>query len=69
MSNHPFHACATCIHYTVDKTDKGVSFRCSRLGFATNPKYQFNCWTPKENVVQLMKKRGFEKEGDFNVSS
>lgn len=48
-----FHCCATCIHYRVEKKDK-TTYLCSRLGYQTNPKYKFNCWTPKENVKILM---------------
>lgn len=69
MGNNPFHACATCTHFTVIKNETNVNYRCSRLGYDTSPKYQFHCWTPKEHVIQLMKKRGFEKEGESNVSS
>ena len=62
MSNltNRFHACATCIHYKVIKEDKKITYQCSRLGYETNPKYQFHCWQPTEVVKQLMKKEGIE---------
>jgi hypothetical protein len=34
-----------------------ITYLCSRLGFETKPKHQFNCWTPKEEVVKLMNKK------------
>jgi hypothetical protein len=51
-----YHCCATCQHYRVEKTASGHASKCSRLGFATEPKYQFNCWDPKEQVRKLMEK-------------
>ncbi|TYS74834.1 hypothetical protein FZC75_02940 [Sutcliffiella horikoshii] len=51
-----FHACATCKHYQVIKLDTHSIYRCSRLGFETKPHYKFDCWQPKENIIQLMKK-------------
>ncbi|WP_180953467.1 hypothetical protein [Bacillus sp. T33-2] len=56
MSN-PFHACATCIHFTAARQDGVVKYYCSRLNYETKTHYQFNCWTPKEHVVKLMEKR------------
>ncbi|MGZ4123847.1 MAG: hypothetical protein ACXVOI_11675 [Tumebacillaceae bacterium] len=53
-----FHCCATCEHYRAEKTPAGLQTKCSRLGFATHPKYQFNCWSPKANVRKLMEKEG-----------
>lgn len=50
-----FHCCATCKHFRVEKNSK-TTYSCSRLGYETNPKYKFNCWDPKENVKELMKK-------------
>ncbi|XKE51449.1 hypothetical protein LG279_11880 [Sutcliffiella horikoshii] len=51
-----FHACATCKHYQVIKLTTHTIYRCSRLGFKTKPNYKFDCWQPKENIIQLMKK-------------
>ncbi|MCM3617298.1 hypothetical protein M3936_06890 [Sutcliffiella horikoshii] len=51
-----FHACATCIHYHVIKIDTRTIYRCNRLGYETKPYFKFECWQPKENVIQLMKK-------------
>ncbi|MDQ0337510.1 hypothetical protein J2S00_000280 [Caldalkalibacillus uzonensis] len=53
-----FHCCATCIHFKVEKGHSHITYRCARLGYETKPAYQFNCWEPKENVRQLMTKRG-----------
>lgn len=50
-----FHCCATCVHFKVEKNPR-TTYRCSRLGYDTNPKYKFNCWDPKENVRALMNK-------------
>ncbi|WP_409298400.1 hypothetical protein V1498_09050 [Peribacillus sp. SCS-26] len=33
-----------------------MKYKCTRLGFDTMPRYQFNCWKPKEQVVRLIKK-------------
>lgn len=54
---NPFHCCATCIHFRVEKTTEKVAFRCSRLTYETRPNYRFQCWTPKERVRQLMEAR------------
>ncbi|WP_317987116.1 hypothetical protein [Sutcliffiella rhizosphaerae] len=57
MSKHNrFHACATCQHYEVVKSQERTRYHCSRLGYDTRPHYQFNCWQPKENVLKLMEK-------------
>jgi hypothetical protein len=52
-----YHCCATCTHFKAEKTQSGMIYFCSRLGYETNPKYQFNCWNPKENIRKLMDKR------------
>ncbi|WP_180954167.1 hypothetical protein [Bacillus sp. M6-12] len=54
---NPFHCCASCAHYRVVKEAGKKAFLCSRLGFETMPKYQFNCWAPKESTKRLMEKR------------
>lgn len=59
---NPFHACATCIHFQSKKTENGLTYTCTRLKYETKPNYQFNCWTPKEHVKKLMKKRMGEKQ-------
>jgi hypothetical protein len=69
MGKNSFHACATCIHYKVEKNNNEVIYKCSRLGFETKPTHKFNCWTPKEQVLKLMKKRGLLKKGDTNDGS
>lgn len=51
-----YHCCATCIHFRVEKREKGVIYRCSRLRYETKPSYQFHCWEPKEQVRRLMEK-------------
>ncbi len=58
MRKKEFHCCATCIHFKIKKEANGnktVRY-CGRLGFETKPTYQFNCWEPKELVLNLMKK-------------
>jgi hypothetical protein len=69
MDQDSFHACATCIYYLVEKKNSQITYKCSRLGYETKPTHKFNCWTPKEKVIKLMKKRGLLKEGDSDVSS
>ncbi|MED4585635.1 hypothetical protein [Brevibacillus choshinensis] len=62
MEGHnPFHCCATCIHFRVEKTTGNVTYRCSRLAYETRPDYQFQCWTPKETVKRLMEVRRNER--------
>ncbi|MFC3884877.1 hypothetical protein ACFOU2_15950 [Bacillus songklensis] len=51
-----FHCCATCIHFKPVKTERGMTYFCSRLGYETDPKYQFNCWSPTETVRKLIEK-------------
>nr|WP_071459914.1 hypothetical protein [Bacillus mediterraneensis] len=57
-----FHACATCIHFSPQKTGEGMSYFCERLGFATKPHYQFQCWNPKPHIKELIKKEGGKAE-------
>lgn len=59
-----FHCCATCQHYELSKADGKRVSRCARLGFTTDPKYQFNCWNPKQNVRRLMEQEGLTAPGD-----
>nr|WP_026695012.1 hypothetical protein [Peribacillus kribbensis] len=56
-----FHCCASCIHFRAVKAEKGMKYYCSRLCYETHPKYQFNCWVPKEKVAALMKKKGMSE--------
>lgn len=51
-----YHCCATCEHFRVEKREQGVIYRCSRLGYDTRPDWQFQCWTPREQIKRLMKK-------------
>ncbi|UOE92650.1 hypothetical protein [Alkalihalobacillus sp. LMS39] len=54
---NPYHCCATCKHFRVTKQHgKRIRF-CQRLGYQTEPTYQFQCWDPKDQVLTLMKKR------------
>jgi hypothetical protein len=56
MDRNRFHACASCIHFFAGKTDDGMMYKCTRLGYETRPEYKFNCWEPKEKVKKLMEK-------------
>ncbi|WP_243290826.1 hypothetical protein [Bacillus sp. FJAT-47783] len=58
MAKIKYQVCASCIHFFVEKKDKGVTYHCQRLGYETKPNYSFSCWTPKREVVELMRKRG-----------
>lgn len=51
-----FHCCATCRHFKAEKQADGMKYYCSRLGYETRTTYKFNCWSPKEQVIKLMKK-------------
>ncbi|UAC47016.1 hypothetical protein K6959_09565 [Bacillus aquiflavi] len=53
-----FHACASCVHFRAQRIGAKMKYECARLRYETNPKYQFNCWTPKGSVKKLMEKRG-----------
>ncbi len=61
-----FQVCAACQHYQVIKLNTHNVYRCSRLGFETKPHYKFNCWKPKEKVLQLMKRQGIVWEENSN---
>jgi hypothetical protein len=52
-----YHCCATCVHFAVVKETPGVSYRCTRLGYQTEPAYKFDCWDPKEPVKKLMEQK------------
>jgi hypothetical protein len=58
MKTNRYRCCATCVNFKAEKTNQGMRYFCVRLGFDTKPDYQFNCWDPKPNVVELMKKEG-----------
>ncbi|PGY08497.1 hypothetical protein COE25_21280 [Bacillus sp. AFS031507] len=49
-----FHCCATCRHFKVEKKPEGMHYFCSRLGFETKTNYQFNCWSPRENIKKII---------------
>lgn len=51
-----YHCCATCVHYEIRKGTR-EKFYCSRLNFATQPKYQFSCWQPKEHIIIKLQKK------------
>ncbi|QRG69515.1 hypothetical protein [Brevibacillus choshinensis] len=54
---NPFHCCASCVHFRIERNAGKVTYRCSRLTYETRPNYQFDCWTPKESVLRLMAAR------------
>lgn len=56
MKGSRYHACATCIHFQAARIHGKMNYKCNRLGYDTQPNYQFNCWTPKEHVIRLMEK-------------
>jgi hypothetical protein len=56
MEENRFHACATCVNFHISKTGSSIQYTCGRLGYETKTHYQFNCWSPKENVKKLMAK-------------
>jgi hypothetical protein len=39
------HFCATC--QWIKHTGPG-EFTCSRLGYRTQPRWKFNCWSPRD---------------------
>lgn len=43
----PRHRCATCMHIAHVATPAGTFFRCQRLGWRTEPRYQFACWVER----------------------
>ncbi len=46
-----YHCCATCRHFRVRKQPgEKTGYMCSRLGYATEPVYRFDCWTPNDVV-------------------
>ncbi|HET7580625.1 MAG TPA: hypothetical protein VFK33_15210 [Bacillales bacterium] len=49
-----YHCCATCRHFAIEKKGEQIVTRCARLGYETNPKWQFNCWNPKDRVRRVM---------------
>lgn len=56
MKTNKYHCCATCVNFKPQKTDKGMYYFCTRLGYETKPDYTFNCWEPKPHIIELMKK-------------
>jgi hypothetical protein len=45
--------CATCIHIARVETSDGAFFRCERLGWRTEPRYQFQCWVERPRTVKM----------------
>ncbi len=45
------HFCATCYHIKPIHKANRVHFMCSRLGYETQPKWKFNCWTPRQQYT------------------
>ncbi|MGJ7921857.1 hypothetical protein [Neobacillus sp. LXY-4] len=64
--NNRFHACATCVHFKMEKKQIGMKYFCGRLGYSTQPNYQFQCWTPKEHVQRLMEKGAKDQGGQVS---
>ncbi|HET7580451.1 MAG TPA: hypothetical protein VFK33_14315 [Bacillales bacterium] len=58
-----FHCCASCRHFSIEKRDERIVPFCARLGYETNPKWQFNCWNPKDRVRRTMAR---ERENNRN---
>lgn len=58
---HPEHRqhCATCIHIVRVESGaaEGAYFRCDRLGWRTEPRYQFNCWVERPRTVKMPVRR------------
>jgi len=50
-----FHYCATCKNFKAVK-DKKARYICNRLGFETHPKYRFNCWDAREDILDRMRR-------------
>ncbi|MCM3717617.1 hypothetical protein [Fictibacillus phosphorivorans] len=61
MKTNKYHCCATCVNFKPLKTEQGMYYYCSRLGYETKPDYTFNCWEPKPHIVELMKKEENKK--------
>lgn len=51
-----YKVCSTCVNFSINRTSKGNEFHCIRLGYETQPHYSFNCWDPKPEVRELMKR-------------
>ncbi|MGV3489305.1 MAG: hypothetical protein ACO1OC_12080 [Tuberibacillus sp.] len=54
--NH-YHHCASCRHFGFQDEDGKKVPMCTRLGYRTQPSYQFNCWDPKPRVKAAMEKK------------
>lgn len=52
-----YHCCATCRHFGFREAGGEKQPYCTRLGYDTQPKYQFNCWQPKDRVVKAIEKK------------
>ncbi|WP_102027443.1 hypothetical protein [Salirhabdus sp. Marseille-P4669] len=59
-----FHCCATCVNFLAKKNEqeRGMIYRCTRLGYDTRPEYKFDCWDPKPHVIKLMEKEKKKKK-------
>lgn len=49
-----YHCCATCRHFSAEKKDKQMQYKCIRLGFNTRPEYKFDCWDPRKDIQRKM---------------
>ena len=59
-----YHHCASCRHFGFrQEGEKNIPF-CTRLGYDTKPKFQFDCWDPKERVRKQLQLRLIHKDVD-----
>ncbi|MNR55793.1 hypothetical protein D3C85_1762450 [compost metagenome] len=50
-----YHCCATCKCIQIGRDGAGrAKAVCTRLGYSTHPKYQFDCWDPRQAIVDKM---------------
>jgi len=51
-----YHCCATCKNFLIQREDKKLKMMCTRLGYETKTHYKFNCWDPREDIREKIRK-------------
>jgi hypothetical protein len=67
MEFSPRQHCATCVHIAHVTSPRRTFFRCQRLGWETEPRYQFSCWVERPRHDKMP--RLVEPDPDIGGSS
>lgn len=59
----PRQYCATCRHIVHVRDGRGASgFFCSRLGWRTEPRWRFQCWSPRPRQEKMPRRTADDRD-------